>query len=166
MHFVSMGAVGTPVPDHHLETLARESGWTTQLSYIVARPDWWLRAADAVQNIRWIFTQVLQEDTEALATWEASACEGAALVKFGSSSGGAESIAIVMLLSWSLDSRESRGPSLIRLGRRAAQFFELPDPLAQLGEAPRVLNELERGSVSVDQVDFLARIGRGEGCAG
>ena len=109
---------------------------------------------------------MLREDAEALGTWEASACEGAALVKFGSSSGGAESIAIVMLLSWSLDSRESRGLSLIRLGRRAAQAFELPDPLAQLGEAARVLNELKRGVVSVDQVDLLARLGRGEGYAG
>lgn len=166
MHLVAIGAVGTPVPDQDLEMLARKNGWTMELSYVVARPDWWLRAADAVQSIRWIFTQVLREDAETLGAWEANACEGAAYVKFGSSSGGAESIAVVMLLSWSLDSRESRGLSLIRLGRRAAQAFELPDPLAQLGEAARVLNELERGVVSVDQVDLLARLGRGEGYAG
>lgn len=166
MHLVAIGAVGTPVPDQDLEILARQTGWTTELSYIVARPDWWLRAADAVQSIRWIFTQVLQEDTEALATWEASACEGAALVKFGSSSGGAESIAIVMLLSWSLDSRESRGMELVRLGRRAARAFELPDPLAKLGGAARVLNELERGTVSADCVDLLAQLGSKEGYAG
>lgn len=166
MHLVSMGAVGTPVPDPELETLARESGWTKELSYIVARPDWWLRAPNAIRSLRWIFTQVLPEGAEALAAWEARACEGAALVKIGSSSSGAESIAIVMLLSWSLDNRESRGLNLIRLGRRAAQAFELSDPLAALGGAARVLNELEPGSVSADQVGLLANVGRGEDYAG